>query len=182
MNEETARNFIKKIRKQTESQVYIMNEDGKIIAATNKKRIGEVHQAACEMIKNGQQVMLLNHSRSQDSENMPEIHLLLQSNRRGIGAISISGDTEQDMEMAKIIRMSFETMLEYESQQRDLWQEQQFNSRLSYAMLFEQPLNAKKVKRPYPPSETKRRKADDKGSAPGNPAGSSFGNFITIIQ
>lgn len=150
MNEETAKNFIKRIQKQTNSQVYIMNESGKIIAGTNPKRIGEVQQAACEMVKNEQQVMIVNRSRQKESDMGKyalEIHLLLRSNLHGIGVISVSGNTEKDMEMAKVIRMSFETMLEFESQKRNLQQEQQFNSGLSYAMLFEQPLNEEKIQR-----------------------------------
>lgn len=106
--------FIRKYGEISNYNVNIMNQNGMIIATSKEhNRLGNFHEIAYEMIKKNIQVMEINDKEKyQGTKN--GVNMLLYENGTPIGVIGITGNPDVVRNIANIIRVSMESMLEYE--------------------------------------------------------------------
>lgn len=115
INPTFAERFIRRIRTQTDYNINIMNEQGIIIASCNAERIGSFHATAYQMIKNN-----INLHITEDitidlpGVSSPGVNFLLKENLIPVGVIGVSGNPDLVLPLAKIIKLSFESLYDYE--------------------------------------------------------------------
>ena len=117
INEVFAKQFIRRIRSQTDYNINIMNEHGIIIASCNEERVGTFHATAFRMITNNISINVTEDlTEDLPGVTSPGVNLLLRENLAPVGVIGVSGDPSTVMSLAKLIKLSFESLYDYELQ------------------------------------------------------------------
>lgn len=116
-----ATNFVHRVRSQTNYNVNIMNEQGVIIASCDEERVGDFHSSAFKMIKENISISKTeNLSPNQIGVKSPGVNLLIRENFIPIGVIGVSGPPAEVEPIAKLIKMTFETLYDYEIQKNSV--------------------------------------------------------------
>ena len=133
-----AQGFIDRFYKQLKIHLNIMNEKGIIVASSRPERIGHFHSCAYEIIQKQLPVMITSEL-TQDliGVTCPGVNLLLTDGRQPIGVIGVSGNPEEVLNVARTIKIAFESQMQYETQRRDEWHADADTNRLANALLFE---------------------------------------------
>lgn len=130
IDEVLARKFIDKIASYTSHNVNIINEQGRIIAASkDTHRVGDFHEAAWQMLQKDSEVSCVTQNDSYLGVQ-PGINLVLTCKGKKLGVVGVTGNPDEIYDIALIIKMSLETMIEYESHY-ELIQERK-NSKLQF--------------------------------------------------
>ena len=108
-----ANQFIEKIKKYTDYNINIMDEKGIIIASRTESRIGTFHEIAYRIIHSDEDEVIVNKS-CQYVGVKEGINVAFFYKSKKMGVIGITGEPEKIRPISLIIRMSMETMLEYE--------------------------------------------------------------------
>lgn len=91
-------------------KVNLMDENGVVIASTDEKRIGTVHEGSRQLIENHLEVLIINsddeYPGSRQGVNFP-----VEMDGKYIGAIGITGDYEVIKEHGRIIKKMTEILL-----------------------------------------------------------------------
>lgn len=145
INVELARDYVAKIHRQLGININIMNEKGIIIASGTPSRVGDFHLVAYELIKNKNFVKIIDTA-TDDLMGVTEgVNLLLLHRMEPIGAVGISGNSEDIMPIAKMAKLTIESFFfNNQTNQADLIESQNI-SRLRDALLFEQPINPSRI-------------------------------------
>lgn len=116
LDEQLAKKFIDKIASYTSHNVNIINEKGIIVAASkNPQRIGNFHEVAYNMMQKDTPVAKLSESDTYLGVQ-PGVNMVLTCKGRKMGVVGITGNPDEIYDIALIIKMSLETMIEYETQ------------------------------------------------------------------
>lgn len=139
LDEQLAQKFIKKVSTSTMHNINIINEKGIIIASSkDSARIGTFHEVAFDMLKkrntNSSTAQLTDYSGS----SYTGVNLLIKHNDRNIGVCGVTGKPEEVYEIAMMVKIAFETMVEYESQHELLQARKNLNLRFVNALLYEE--------------------------------------------
>lgn len=145
INVELARDYVAKIHRQLGININIMNEKGMIIASGTPSRVGDFHLVAYELIKKKNFVKIIDTA-TDDLMGVTEgVNLLLLHRLEPIGAVGISGNSEEIMPIAKMAKLTIESFFfNNQTNQADLIESQNI-SRLRDALLFEQPINPSRI-------------------------------------
>lgn len=121
LNVDLAEKFIEKIVTYTDYNINIMNDEGIIIASRDKTRVGSFHEIAYQVINEGKDVIEVEcdnaYLGTRKGLNMSFFHKNIK-----IGVIGVTGNPDEVRSIAMIIRMSLETMVEYELSQEKVYQ------------------------------------------------------------
>lgn len=116
-----ANKFIENSRQYNDYNFIIINMDGIIIAATEKDRIGNFHEASYRMMVNKEKIAIV------EVEDIPRyvgvkcgVDMPILYKHEAVGAIGITGIPSEVKDVLSMARMSIETMLEYEFYKDDL--------------------------------------------------------------
>ena len=121
INQAFAEQFIRRIRSQTDYNINIMNEHGIIIASCSEERVGTFHATAFRMITNNISINVTEDlTEDLPGVTSPGVNLLLRENLIPVGVIGVSGDPSTVMSLAKLIKLSFESLYDYELQREFL--------------------------------------------------------------
>lgn len=130
-----ANQIIEKVQQYTKYNINIMNERGVIVASLTKDRVGTFHEVAQRIIQGTEDEIVVNYDNEYIGTKQGVNTALYYKNRK-VGVIGITGDPEQVRPIAMILRMSIETMLEYEMYKEERFQRKslrdQFLSRVMY--------------------------------------------------
>ncbi|MBS5301198.1 MAG: helix-turn-helix domain-containing protein [Clostridiaceae bacterium] len=148
INKIFAQNFVRKIEQTMNLKVNVMDEHGIIVASTSKERVGDFHLAAYEIIQKGLP-MLVTHEPTKEliGVNMPGVNLRLTSSNETIGVIGVSGNPDEVTELAKLVKLTFETMYEYEYKKNLAVKGKSGIWNFAHALLNETPLNEYSIKK-----------------------------------
>lgn len=108
-----AKKLIERITKYTEYNVNIMDEKGIIIASKDASRIGTFHEVAFQIIQGTEDTIVV------DSENAylgikRGVNMAIYYKKRKEGVIGVTGEPDEVMSIALVIKMAVEVMLEHE--------------------------------------------------------------------
>ncbi len=121
LNVELAEKFIEKIVIYTDYNINIMNDKGIIVASRDRARVGTFHEIAYQIIKEDKNVIEVEMDNAylgtKNGVNMAFFHKNIR-----IGVVGVTGVPDKVREIAMIIRMSLETMFEYEMVQEKIYQ------------------------------------------------------------
>lgn len=130
-----AQKFIEKIKKYTDYNINIMDEKGIIIASRTESRIGTFHEIAYRII-HGEEDEIIVDSGNQFIGVKEGINAAFFYKNKKVGVIGITGEPLKIRPVSLIIRMSMETMLEYEIYKEERFQrrniKEQFLNRILY--------------------------------------------------
>lgn len=118
-----ANQIIEKVQQYTDYNINIMNERGIIVASLTKERIGTFHEIALRIIE-GDEDEIVVHKSENYVGTKEGVNIAFYYKNKKIGVIGITGEAEKVRPIAMILRMSMETMLEYE-----LYKEERFKRR-----------------------------------------------------
>ena len=147
INRDFAQGFVAKIGKQLGYRVNVFDEKAVIIASSDDLRVGNFHQVVYNMITSHtvQQVVRVV---SNDMIGVQcGVNLLVTDHHNPIGAIGITGNPDELLDVAKVIKMAFDTMFEYELNHQRMIEEKSRGGAFVYALLFENPQSMTHVRR-----------------------------------
>ena len=148
INKVFAQNFVRKMEHTMNLKVNVMDERGVIIASASKERVGDFHLIAYEIIQKGLP-MLITHQPTKEliGVNSPGVNYRLTSSNETIGVIGVSGDPDEVGELAKLVKLIFETMYEYEYKKNIAMKGQSGIWSFAHALLNETPINEYSIKK-----------------------------------
>lgn len=133
---EIAKKFIERLTLYTNYNINIMDERGIIIASRNPDRIGTFHEIAFDIIKN--QVPLVEVLEEDRFIGvLPGVNLMLTPNGKPCGVIGVTGKPSEVKPIAMIVKMSMETMLEYEIQKEQSYKRRSLKDSFAHELLYE---------------------------------------------
>lgn len=113
--------------------INIMDQSGRIVASGDHQRIGEVHVGAKMAIESGEIVRIYAHRLHEWPGAQPGINMPILFQGQTVGAIGITGDADQLLEVAQLVNMTAELML----RQSYLIAQQEWRNRLKESLLEE---------------------------------------------
>ncbi|MBE5956122.1 MAG: CdaR family transcriptional regulator [Lachnospiraceae bacterium] len=133
---EIAKKFIERLTLYTKYNINIMDERGIIIASRNPDRISTFHEIAFDIIKN-QKPMIEVSDENRFLGVLPGVNLLLTPNGKPVGVIGVTGNPSEVKPIAMIVKMSLETMLEYEMEKDKLYKRQSLKESFAHGLLYD---------------------------------------------
>jgi carbohydrate diacid regulator len=117
---EFAQSIVEEIEKIIHKNINFMNREGQIIASTDKKRIGDFHEGALEVLRTKKKVVVKNDEQLKGAK--PGINLPVYFNDQIIGVIGITGDEKEVGHFGEIIKKMTEILVKeaYLEQQMEL--------------------------------------------------------------
>lgn len=134
-----AKRFIERLTQYTEYNINIMDERGIIIASKNTSRIGTFHEVALRIIQGEKDTIIV------DDENTAfgvkkGVNMAIYYKKRKEGVIGITGDPREVMQIALIIKMSVEVMLEHEFLKFEKMQRRNLKEQLLNSLLYNEDI------------------------------------------
>lgn len=134
-----------KIIKQLGWNINIMNEKGIIIASGDQKRIGDFHEIAYKLIKDKLDVIIVREGDMEYIGVKPGVNMPILHNNQTIGVIGITGNPDEILNFAYVVKMSVETMVEYELYKEQIRKRQNNKNVFMNALLYEEYTNMDKI-------------------------------------
>jgi len=139
-----AQAVVERIMKKFRHNINIMNERGIIIASGEPRRIGDFHQAAYEVMDQRLEYIIVRPDRKDYIGARPGVNMPITHDGEIIGALGISGDPEEVLPFADLVRMSAETMIDHAFFKEQVRNRHHKKDAFCNALLFE-PLNINKL-------------------------------------
>lgn len=134
-----ARKFIKRITQYTEYNINIMDEKGIIIASKNTSRIGTFHEVALRIIQGEKDTIIVDNEDTQFGVKKG-VNMAIYYKKHKEGVIGITGEPEEVMPIALVIRMAVEVMLEHELFKYEKMQRRNMKEQLLNLLLYNEAL------------------------------------------
>ena len=113
-----------------------MDEDGIIIASRMKERVGTFHEVAYQLMKGDEDSRVVTKEDS-DKGVKCGVNMVVHVNKRKEGVVlGLSGDPREIMPVAKIVKMTVELMLEYESYKYENLRKYNLKEQLIHLILY----------------------------------------------
>lgn len=130
-----AKRFIERLAQYTEYNINIMDERGIIIASKNTSRIGTFHEVALQIIQGNKDTIVV------DDENArfgvkKGVNMAIYYKKRKEGVVGVTGEPDEVMQIALIIKMSVEVMLEHEFLKFEKIQRRNLKEQLLNSILY----------------------------------------------
>ncbi len=139
-----AERFIEKVTEYTNYNVNIMNEKGNIIASKDKDRVGTFHEIAYRIIHGEDDIIVV-----EENDNFvgvkSGVNMAFRYDKRKVGVIGITGEPVEVKPIALIIKMSIETMLEYEIYKEKILQRKNSKEQFVHYLLHGEQRDKEKV-------------------------------------
>lgn len=130
-----AKRLIERITRYTEYNVNIMDEKGIIIASKNTSRIGTFHEVALQIIQGKKDIIRVDNEDTQFGVKKG-VNMAIYYRKKKEGVVGVTGDPEEVMPIALIIRMAVEVMLEYELFKYEKMQRRNLKEQLLNIILY----------------------------------------------
>lgn len=112
LNKLLADKIVKRTMEVTQLNINVMNRDGIIISSSNPERISTIHEAAQQVIKSGEEIVLSTEDSKKWSGTRPGINMPIFFEQDMVGVIGISGSPGEVVPFGKAVRMMTEMMLQ----------------------------------------------------------------------
>jgi carbohydrate diacid regulator len=130
-----ARRLVERISQYTEYNINIMDDKGTIIASRNASRIGTYHDVAFKIIHGNEDIII---ARDDTQPGVRKgVNMAIYYNGRKEGVVGVSGEPDEVMAVAQIIKMSVEVMLEHEYDRYEKARRRNRKEQLLHTLLYE---------------------------------------------
>ena len=140
-----AQKLAKRIMKQLGYNINIMNDKGVIIASGDSKRIGDFHEIAYKIIKDKLNIGVAKEINEGIGIKAPGVNMPIVYENQIIGVVGISGNPDEIMSFAQLVKLSVETMLEHELYKEQVRRKQTNKNSFLNALLYEEPINCNRI-------------------------------------
>jgi carbohydrate diacid regulator len=113
-----AEEIINEIKTEIKSHINLMNEQGVIIASTDPKRVGMLHQGALQILQNNLDELFVSEDEATET-TYKGINLAIHFENRTIGVIGLTGSRKEVYKLGKIVRKMTEVLLSESFRQRN---------------------------------------------------------------
>lgn len=141
-----AKRFIERVSQYTEYNINIMDEHGIIIASRNASRIGTFHEVALQIIQGDRDIIVVEDEKEQPGVKKG-VNMAIYYKKRKEGVIGLTGEPEEIMQIALIIKMSVEVMLEHEFFKFEKIQRSNLKEQLLNMLLYNEDIQESDWKR-----------------------------------
>lgn len=139
-----AKKFIERLTMYTNYNINIMDEKGIIIASRDPDRVGTFHEIAFDIMK--EQLPIVEVSKEDRFLGvLPGVNLLLSPNGKPCGVIGVTGEPQTVKPIAMIVKMSMETMLEYEYEKEKIQRRRTLKEHFAHELLYESTLDSSEL-------------------------------------
>ena len=139
-----ATKIIEKLMEYTSYNIAIMDEQGIIIASSDKRKIGSFHEIAYRIIT--QKIPQFEVSENDDYLGVRNgVNLALMYKNKIVGVLGVTGIPETVKSVALIIKMTVETLFEYEMSQETLARYLNLESYFINRLLYEEEVDKKEL-------------------------------------
>lgn len=136
LDEGIVRKFMEKMSVAVSHNINIMNEKGIIIASSkDPSRIGTFHEIAYNMIQNEIR-QSSTEFQSDYAGTMIGVNLLIEHDGKSIGVCGVTGKPNEVMDIAKLLKVTLETMLDYEAHHERLQERKNLKFRFTNTLLY----------------------------------------------
>lgn len=139
-----AKKFIEKIGLYTDYNINIMDDKGIIIASKTDGRIGTFHEIAFQII-NGEADLIIVDNDEDYLGVKAGVNMAFFYKNKKVGVVGITGDPDEIKPIALIIKMSIETMLEYELYKEKRYQRRNMKEQLLFRILYRNDVDEKDI-------------------------------------
>ncbi len=142
-----AQKLVNKISKQFGYNINVMDDRGVIIASADSSRIGAFHQGAYSIIRD--RIPLRSYKDVDDSiiGVKPGIIMTTFFKNTVIGVVGVTGDPDVLMPFAKLVKLTFETMYEYELQKENAIKAKVRWDSFVNCLIYEEPRNVFRIRK-----------------------------------
>ena len=142
-----AQKLVNKISKQFGYNINVMDDRGVIIASADSSRIGAFHQGAYSIIRD--RIPLRSYKDVDDSiiGVKPGIIMTTFFKNTVIGVVGVTGDPDVLMPFAKLVKLTFETMYEYELQKENAIKAKVRWDSFINCLIYEEPRNVFRIRK-----------------------------------
>lgn len=130
-----ATQIIEKVKQYTDYNINIMNERGIIVASLTRERIGTFHEIAQRIIRGDKDEIVVDKDESYIGTK-EGVNIAFYYKNKKVGVIGITGEPEKVRPIAMILRMSIETMLEYELYKEERFQRKNLKEQLLSRVMY----------------------------------------------
>lgn len=116
ISKDLAEKLIDRVSKYTEYNVNIMDERGIIIASCDKERVGKFHQVAWEIVTGTEDIVDTTENKAYPNV-LPGINMVIAVDGVREGVVGVTGEPGEIRPIAQMVKLSIETMLNFERQQ-----------------------------------------------------------------
>ncbi|MBP2077047.1 CdaR family transcriptional regulator [Oceanobacillus polygoni] len=144
ITKEIANAIVRETSLRLDRNVNIMDTKGTIIATKDEKRLHTVHEGAVEVLKSGRALTIYSHQDEAWGGAQPGINLPIVFQEKIIGVIGITGNPNEMGDIAELVKMATELMinqefiasqLEWKQRTKEMIIEQLLKSSPSYDVL-----------------------------------------------
>ncbi|WP_404454918.1 sugar diacid recognition domain-containing protein [Oceanobacillus kapialis] len=104
--------IIRKVAKYTELDINIMNMEGQIVASTDRKRVGELHTGAVEVLCTHEELIIGDKELSRYPGTKQGVNLPINHKDKVVGGVGVSGEPSVIYKFTGLIRTAVEVVLE----------------------------------------------------------------------
>lgn len=112
INNNLGKEIIKKIKKNIEFDINIMDLTGKIVSSTDKDRMSQIHNGAVQVIKTKKELIIYDKDIKIFQGTMPGVNLPIFHHNVLKGVVGVSGDPNEILSMTGLIRAFVEIILD----------------------------------------------------------------------
>lgn len=139
-----AQRLIDKAAKYMNYNMNIMDKQGIIIASRDTTRIGTFHEAAFRILGDNKDIEIVDEN-SNYMGARPGVNLTIKYKDENLGVIGVSGNPDEVLNVAYIVKMSIEAMLEYELYKEEIWQRQNKKDLMLNILLYSYDIDMAEV-------------------------------------
>lgn len=140
-----AEKLVQRISKHIKNRVTIMDKEGIIIASSDATYIGVFHETARQLISSGKESVFVDENQAYPGAKAGA-NLTIFYKEIPVGVVGIAGVPDQSlMELGKSVRLSVESMLEYEMFKNETLQQNDAKNSFVNMLLYEHTLDSNLV-------------------------------------
>lgn len=145
ISRELAARLVEEVRKYTDCNIIIVNQNGIIIASSDPSRIGKYHQSAHDLIQGTQESVEVERDNLMPGVKAG-ISMIIRMNGVREGAVGVSGDPKEIRTAALTIKASLEVMLDYLSNENTMSRNISTQDRFLNCLIGRNPVRAEELR------------------------------------
>ncbi|WP_391558118.1 CdaR family transcriptional regulator [Robertmurraya sp.] len=124
---EVAHSILVKLKKLLNYNINIMNSDGVIVGSTDSSRLNQIHQGALMVFDTKKAIFIYSEDEAHFPGAKPGVNLPIEIQKEIIGCIGVTGEPNDVIQFAQILKVTVEVML----QEMELFNQLQYENKLA---------------------------------------------------
>ncbi len=109
---ELAHPIILKLKALVNNNINIMNHEGIIVASTDSNRLYQIHEGALKVFETKEPILIYPNDEGMFHFSKPGVNLPVKIHNKIVGVIGVTGDPNEVIKFAQILKVTVEVMLQ----------------------------------------------------------------------